>query len=142
MSNNIKKLLINNYKNIINELHKISPDKINNKLQMNDLRYRNFIYSYEGSGLSKESTNLINKLLLDNNYHSDIYNIKIRNKKIYYLHIPKDNLIISPTWRELLIDPNNSNINDFNHQYIFNNLPPFYIGPLEIFKYYNSIFEK
>lgn len=138
----INRIVINNYKNIINKLYKIKPNNINNKLQMSELKYRNSIYSYEGTNLSKESSTIIQDLLLDNNYKSNIYNIKINNKKIYYLYAPDNNIIISPTWREILVDINNNDINDIHHLYIFNILPPFYIGSVDLFKYYSDILRK
>jgi len=137
----INRIVINNYKNIINKLYKINPNNINNKLQMTELKYRNSIYSYEGTDLSKDSSTIIQDLLLDNNYKSNIYNIKINNKKIYYLYVPDNNIIISPTWREILVDINNNDINDIHHYSIFNSLPPFYIGPVDIFEYYSGIFK-
>lgn len=132
----INKIIINNYTTIIKKLYKNNYKNINNKLQMTKLEYKNSIYSYEGRGLSKESSIIIKNLLDNYNYKSELYNIKLNNKKIYYLYVPNNNIIISPTWRELFIDKYNTNINDFHHNYVFKKLPPFYIGPLEIFQYY------
>jgi len=136
----INRIVINNYKNIINQLYKLNPNNINNKLQMSELKYRNSIYSYVGTDCSKESSLIIQDLLSVNKYNSNIYNIRINNKKIYYLHVPDYDIIISPTWREILVDTNNKDIYDMYHIYLFNTLPPFYIGTVDIFEYYSGLF--